>query len=177
MRIISGSFKGRRIKVPKYMTLRPTTDFAKEGLFNVLQHRVDFEELDVLDCFFGTGSVTLEFVSRGVEHVTSVDISKDSYKVLMNTTRDWEVENVEVYRSDVLNHLRSDYGTYDLIFADPPFDLPERFDIPDLVFQNELLNEDGILIVEHSKETDFSTHEKFSELKKFGSVYFSFFES
>jgi len=176
MRIVSGVHRGRRIKVPKYFNLRPTTDFAKEGLFNVLNNTIDIYGLEVLDCFFGTGNISLEFISRGASEVTSVDINKDSYKFLSGIATEWGIENIEVYRSDVFIHLRQDYNKYDLIFADPPFDLPERTTIPDLVFENELLKEDGMLIVEHSRETDFTAHKNFVKTKKFGSVFFTFFE-
>ncbi len=176
MRIVSGTHKGRKIKVPKYFDLRPTTDFSKEGLFNVLNNQIELEGLHVLDCFFGTGNISLEFISRGAEEVTSVDINRDSFKFLNKIAQEWGIENIEVYRSDVFIHLRQDYNKYDLIFADPPFDLEERLSIPELVFENDLLNEDGMLIVEHSKETDFTSHANFLKTRKFGSVYFSFFE-
>ena len=129
-----------------------------------------------MDCFFGTGNISLEFISRGASEVTSVDINKDSYKFLSGIASEWGIENIEVYRSDVFIHLRQDYNKYDLIFADPPFDLEERTTIPDLVFENELLKEDGMLIVEHSAKTDFTTHKNFVKTKKFGSVFFTFFE-
>ncbi len=177
MRIVSGTFKGRRLKVPKNLDLRPTTDFAKEGLFNVLNNQIDLEGITVLDCFFGTGSVSLEFVSRGAKDVISVDINRDSYRFLLKVQEEWDIDNLEVYRSDVFNHLRQDYNKYDLIFADPPFDLEERLTIPDIVFNNELLTENGMLIVEHSRDTDFSQSKNYSHSRKFGSVHFSFFEA
>jgi len=129
-----------------------------------------------LDCFFGTGNISLEFISRGASEVTSVDINKDSYKFLSGIAGEWGIENIEVYRSDVFIHLRQDYNKYDLIFADPPFDLEERTTMPVLVFENEILKEDGMLIVEHSSQTDFTKHKNFVKTKKFGSVFFTFFE-
>jgi len=176
MRIVSGYFRGRRINVPKKMDLRPTTDFAKEGLFNVLNNLIDFDELNVLDCFFGTGNISLEFISRGASQVTAVDINRDSYRFLEKLCNEWEIDNLDVYRADVLIHLKQDYQKYDLIFADPPFNLPEIKELPDLVFDNELLEDNGMLIVEHGNDTDFSQHKKFTKQRKFGSVFFSFFE-
>lgn len=176
MRIVSGTFKGRRLKVPKKLDLRPTTGFAKEGLFNILNNLIDFDDLTVLDCFFGTGSVALEFVSRGAKDVTAVDINRDSFKFLNGLLEEWDIDNLEVYRSDVFIHLRQDYNKYDLIFADPPYDLEERLTLPDLVFTNDLLNENGMLIVEHSSNTNFTQHSRFVNMRKFGSVNFSFFE-
>lgn len=177
MRIISGTHKGRRLKVPKNLSLRPTTDFAKEGLFNVLNHRIELEGITVLDCFFGTGNVSLEFISRGAKDVTSVDINRDSYRFLNRISEEWGIDNIDVYRGDVFNHLRQDYNKYDMIFADPPFDLEERMSIPGLVFENKLLEENGMLIVEHSSDTDYSQEIGFTESRKFGSVHFSFFET
>jgi 16S rRNA (guanine(966)-N(2))-methyltransferase RsmD len=176
MRIVSGSLKGRRIKVPKSLKLRPTTDFAKEGLFNILAHQIDFEGLKVLDCFFGTGNISLEFVSRGAEHVTSVDINKGSYSHLSKLCREWNLEEIDVIRADVMNFLRSSYGSYDLVFCDPPFDFPELGEIPRLVFENDLVNENGMLIVEHGERTSLAQEAKFVNCRKFGSVNFSFFE-
>jgi len=176
MRIVSGTLKGRRINLPKSLKLRPTTDFAKEGLFNILAHQIDFEGLNVLDCFFGTGNISLEFVSRGAKHVTSVDVNKGSYSYLSKLCREWGVEEIDVIRADVMNFIRSSYGSYDLIFCDPPFDFPELNEIPKLVFENKLLNENGMLIVEHGERTSLAQEENFVNCRKFGSVNFSFFE-
>lgn len=176
MRVVSGSLKGRRISPPKSLKLRPTTDFAKEGLFNILSHQIDFEGLSVLDCFFGTGNISLEFVSRGVEDVTAVDIDRGSYTYLSKLCREWNVENIDIIRSDVMNFIRQAYGSYDLIFCDPPFDFPELQEIPKLVFENGLLNENGMLIVEHGERTSLAQEENFVDCRKFGAVNFSFFE-
>ena len=176
MRVVSGSLKGRSIKPPKSLKLRPTTDFAKEGLFNILQHQIDFKGLNVLDCFFGTGNISLEFISRGVDHVTAVDHDRGSYTFLNKLCAEWGIDNIDIIRADSLNFIRQAYSSYDLIFCDPPFDFPELETIPSLVFENELLNENGTLIVEHGERTSLVHGENFVNCRKFGSVNFSFFE-
>lgn len=175
MRIISGTNKGRRINPPKNLPVRPTTDFAKEGLFNVLQNRLYFEDIRVLDLFAGTGSITLEFASRGAIMVKSIDLNYRCVDFIRKTVQSLNFDNVMVYKSDVFRFLKNNKESFDLVFADPPYDLAEIETIPDTVFAYNKIAEDGILIVEHSRNTDFSKHEKFVETRKYGNVNFSFF--
>lgn len=176
MRIISGNHKGKRLKPPKNLPVRPTTDFAKEGLFNVLQNRLYFDEIRVLDLFAGTGSITLEFASRGCLSVKSVDLNYQCVDFIKKTIQSLNFDNVIVYKSDVFKFLKNNKESFDLVFADPPYDLAEIETIPDAVFAYNKIAEDGILIVEHSRNTDFSKHEKFVETRKYGNVNFSFFK-
>lgn len=176
MRIISGAYKGKRLHPPKNLPVRPTTDFAKEGLFNVLQNRLYFEDIRVLDLFAGTGSITLEFASRGCLSVKSVDLNYRCVDFIKKTVQSLKFDNVMVYKSNVFNFLKSNKESFDLVFADPPYDLDEIETIPDAVFANDKIAEDGLLIVEHSRNTDFSKHENFVETRKYGNVNFSFFK-
>lgn len=176
MRIISGRFKGRRFSPPTNITARPTTDFAKEGLFSVLAtNYVDFDGLVVLDLFAGTGSVGLEFVSRGAKSVTSVEMSERQLTFIHKIVKELRVDNMRVCRSDVFRFLKSATSHYDVVFADPPYQLKELPLLPDLVFEHQLLNADGIFVLEHGKENDFSAHEHFVEHRNYGNVNFSIF--
>ncbi|MBC34730.1 MAG: 16S rRNA (guanine(966)-N(2))-methyltransferase RsmD [Bacteroidetes bacterium] len=176
MRIISGIYKGKRLNPPKNLPVRPTTDFAKEGLFNVLQNQLYFDELKVLDLFAGTGSITFEFASRGCEQIKCVDLNFKCVDFIRKTAKQLNFENIIVFKSNVFKYLGSGKESFDLIFADPPYDLENLESIPDLVFSNNKLNEDGLLIVEHSKKTDFSEHDKLIETRRYGNVNFSFFK-
>ena len=176
MRIISGIYKGKRLNPPKNLPVRPTTDFAKEGLFNVLQNQLYFDELKVLDLFAGTGSITFEFASRGCEQIKCVDLNFKCVDFIRKTAKQLKFENIIVFKSNVFKYLESSKETFDLIFTDPPYDLENLESIPDLIFSKSKLNEDGLLIVEHSKKTDFSDHEKLIETRRYGNVNFSFFK-
>ena len=177
MRIISGQFKGRRITAPKNLPVRPTTDMAKESLFNILNNHYYFDELAVLDLFAGTGNISYEFASRGTEHITAVDGHFACIKFITETSEQFGM-NINTIKSDVFKYLEACQQHYDVIFADPPYDFSlEQFaEIPKLVFKNNLLSSDGYLIVEHSKHTDLSNIEHFSHLKSYGGSVFSFFE-
>lgn len=177
MRIISGTYKGKRLHPPKNLPVRPTTDFAKEGLFNVLNNKLYFEDLRVLDLFAGTGSISLEFASRGCLSVKSVDINYQCVDFIKRTAQSLNFDNLIVYKSNVFKFLNSNKETFDLVFADPPYDLEEIETIPDVVFANNKISDTGLLIVEHSRKTDFSNHEKFVNTRKYGNVNFSFFKS
>ncbi|WP_411768720.1 RsmD family RNA methyltransferase [Winogradskyella sp. A3E31] len=176
MRIISGEFKGRRITAPSKLPVRPTTDMAKEALFNILNNRYYFDELSVLDLFAGTGNISYEFASRGCEAITAVDVHYGCVKFISETSDTFKMP-IETIKSDVFKYLEMTTESFDIIFADPPYDFPkEEFSkIPDLVFENNRLNENGLLIVEHSKHTDLSDLEFFSEQKNYGGNAFSFF--
>jgi len=178
MRIISGLFKGRRITAPKKLPVRPTTDMAKEALFNILNNHYYFDEISVLDLFAGTGNISYEFASRGVERITCVDKDYGCIKFITKTAQDFEMP-IHVIKSDVFKHLENSKQKATLIFADPPydFDLEAFSKIPELVFKNGLLEDDGLLIIEHSKHTDLShLHSYYSHTKSYGGNSFSFFE-
>jgi 16S rRNA (guanine966-N2)-methyltransferase len=176
LRIISGTYKGRYIPVPRNFKARPTTDFARVGLFNVLANTYDFSGLMVLDLFAGTGIVGLEFVSRGAARVDMVDIDARTTGFLQRTARLLGTENIRVIRADVTQYLRQSRTTYDLVFADPPYDLDIIPSLPDLVFNAEILVEEGWFILEHGKKNAFAHHPQFLEMRKYGNVHFSIFE-
>ena len=176
MRIISGSCGGRTINPPKNLRARPTTDFAKENLFNVLGNVVDFEGIDVLDLFAGTGSISYEFASRGAASVTSVEINAVHYNFIRATAKTYGLTNIHPVKANVFLYLKSCAKKYDVIFSDAPYDLEGSESVVDMVLDKGLLKEDGIFIFEHSKDKDFSSHPRFSRLRSYGSVQFSIFE-
>lgn len=177
MRIISGQFKGRRITPPKKLPVRPTTDMAKEAIFNILNNNYYFDEISVLDLFAGTGSISYEFASRGTEDITSVDEDFGCIKFINKTAEEFEMP-IKTVRSDVFKFLETTKIKSDVIFVDPPyaFSLEEFSKIPELVFQNDLLEDEGILVVEHAKQMELSHLPYFSYSKNYGSSIFSFFE-
>ncbi len=176
MRIISGKHKGRRIIAPKHLPIRPTTDLAKESLFNILNNYYHFDELKVLDLFSGSGSISYEFASRGSEDITSVDSDFGCVKFIKQTSDTFDM-GINVIKNDVFSFLEKTKTEYDVIFADPPYVFTqEQFErIPKLVFENELLSEEGMLIIEHSPHTNLEDLKHFSHSKKYGSSIFSFF--
>jgi 16S rRNA (guanine(966)-N(2))-methyltransferase RsmD len=176
MRIISGKYRGRAINPPKNLRARPTTDFAKENLFNILQKLVDFEQCDVLDLFSGTGSVSYEFASRGANSVTSVEINAVHHNFIRTTARSLGADNIFAVKANVFLYLKSCAKQYDVIFSDAPYDLEGSEQVIDLVFERDLLKDGGIFIFEHSKGKDFSNLPHFSRLRSYGSVQFSIFE-
>ncbi len=177
MRIISGKYKGRRLVAPKKLPVRPTTDFAKEALFNILNNYYHFSELTVIDLFAGTGNISYEFASRGAVSITSVDGNYGCVQFISKTAKELDFA-INAVKSDVFKFLEKVKLEADIIFADPPYDFSdEQFaQLPKLVFENELLGEEGMLIVEHSKHTDLSSLPYFSFSKKYGGSMFSFFE-
>jgi|SRR5690554_581563 len=178
MRIVSGQFKGRRITAPKKLPVRPTTDMAKEALFNILNNQYYFDEITVLDLFAGTGNISYEFASRGTTNITSVDGDYGCVKFITETAKSFEMP-IQAIKSDVFTYLEKATKKSNIIFADPPygFSLENFIKIPELIFKNNLLEEDGILIVEHSKHTVLSEIENFSYSKSYGGNIFSFFEN
>ncbi len=176
MRIVSGKYKGRRVNAPKNLPVRPTTDMAKEALFNILNNEYYFDEISVLDLFSGIGSISLEFASRGVKNITSIDDNYGCVKFLNKTSEDFEIA-INVYKKDVYKYLKETNQQYDVIFADPPYNFPQdKFEnLYQLVFDNKLLKNNGLLIIEHSKKTDLSSLENFDKLKRYGGNCFSFF--
>ena len=175
MRIISGKYRGRTIVPPRNLRARPTTDFAKENLFNVLGNLVDFEELDVLDLFSGTGSISYEFASRDARSVTSVEVNSVHYNFIRQTARDLKFENFFAVKANVFLYLKSCTKKFDLIFSDAPYDLEGSEEVIRLVFERDLLAENGILIFEHSKDQDVSYFPNYWQTRSYGSVQFSFF--
>nr|WP_321243284.1 RsmD family RNA methyltransferase [uncultured Psychroserpens sp.] len=177
MRIVSGKYKGRRITAPKKLPIRPTTDMAKESLFNILNNQYYFEDISVLDLFSGSGNISYEFASRGTEKITAVDSHYGCIKFINETAESFEM-TISTIKSDVFKFLERTEQQHTIIFADPPYDFPtEEFSkIPQLVFQNTLLETDGLLIVEHSKHTDLSHLDHYSHSKGYGGNMFSFFK-
>ncbi len=176
MRIISGQYKGRAINPPRNLRARPTTDFAKENLFNVLGNLVDFEACDVLDLFSGTGSISYEFASRGVKSVTSVEINSVHHNFIRQTAVSLGIRNLFAVKANAFLYLRSCPKQFDIIFSDAPYDLEGAEQVIDLVLQGNLLREEGFLVFEHSKGKDFSEHPNFWQQRSYGSVQFSFFK-
>ena len=175
MRIISGKFKGRRIPSFGKIDARPTTDFAKEGLFNILNNRIDFEGLSVLDLFAGTGSISFEFISRGSTNVIAVELNDKHCSYIRKIARELSIDDLIVLRADAFRYLSSCKMKFDLIFADPPYQLPTLTEIPDLVFSKGLLKEEGLFVMEHSDKQSFINHPRFLMHKNYGNVNFSFF--
>jgi 16S rRNA (guanine(966)-N(2))-methyltransferase RsmD len=175
MRIIGGSLKGLRLNPPKNLPVRPTTDLAKEALFNILLNQIEFEGIKVLDLFSGTGNISLEFASRGASEVVSVDRSIHCVNYLKDTSRQHKLTQIKTYREDVFKYINIETERYDLIFADPPYDLNRIPDLPKVIFEKDLLKPDGLLIVEHQSLQNLSNHPAFVEQRKYGHSSFSFF--
>ena len=175
MRIISGIYGGRRLSPPKNITARPTTDFAKESLFNLLNNRMDFEGIDMLDLFAGTGGIGIECVSRGARSVTAVEIAHVQQNWIITCCHQLGIRNLSVIRGDVFKFLSACRTKYDLIFADPPYALEQLPTLPDAILERNILKENGWLVIEHGKDTDFTSHPRHYETRTYGSVHFSFF--
>lgn len=177
MRIISGKYKGRRLNAPKNLPVRPTTDMAKEGLFNILNNLYYIEDIEVLDLFSGTGNISYEFASRGCESVIAVDQNYGCIKYIKQVCKEFDF-SIDVIKSDVYKFIEKSKKKYDVIFADPPYDFSDEdfSKIASLVFQNDLLHSEGVLIIEHSKQTKLQDHPQFSYEKRYGGNVFSFFE-
>jgi len=177
MRIISGKHKGRRIVAPKNLPVRPTTDMCKEALFNIINNHFNFANLKILDLFAGTGNISYEFASRGATPITSVDADNGCTNFIKKTASDLDLD-ITTIKSDVFSFLEKNKSSYDIIFADPPYDLSqENFEkIIKLVFENNLLDEDGLLIIEHSKHTKLENMINFSFSRAYGGSVFSFYE-
>ena len=175
MRIITGKYKGRHFDIPRTFKARPTTDFAKENIFNVINAYVDWEEATALDLFAGTGSISLELLSRGCQQVISVEKDRDHTRFISQCMEKLGTKDNILIKGDVFRFLKSCHQKFDLIFADPPYALPDLETIPDLIFQYDLLKEDGLLVFEHGKNNDFSTNPHFIEHRSYGSVNFTLF--
>ena len=175
MRIISGKYKGRHFYPPANVTARPTTDFAKESLFNVLNNHIDFEDITVLDLFAGTGSIGLECISRGARNVIAVEMATTQLNFIRKICGELHIDNLMTVRGDVFKYIASCGLHFDFVFADPPYQLPELSLVPDKVFEHDLLKPDGIFVLEHSDKQQFAEHPHFFEHRRYGSVNFSLF--
>lgn len=177
MRIISGKLKGRRISPPKNLPVRPTTDMSKESLFNILNNHFNFSELTILDLFAGTGNISYEFASRGAESIVSVDGDMGCVNFIKKTAKELDL-NIIPLKSDVFKFIEKHQASYDIVFADPPYDFTqEQFEkILKDIFEKELVDEQGMVVIEHSKFTKMDHLEHFSFEKNYGGSVFTFFE-
>lgn len=175
MRIITGQYKGRRFDVPRTFKARPTTDFAKENIFNVLTALVDFDGATALDLFSGTGSISLELVSRGCTQVVSVELDRDHHRFICDCMKKLGTQACIPLRGDVFRFLKSCRQQFDFIFADPPYALQELTTIPAIVFAQNLLKDGAPMVLEHGSDHDFSAHPHFFDHRQYGSVNFSIF--
>jgi 16S rRNA (guanine966-N2)-methyltransferase len=175
VRIISGKYRGKQLHPPANIPVRPTTDFAKESLFNILNNLIDVEETRVLDLFSGTGSIAFEFFSRGCPHITAVDISHKCISFILRTAETMNAANLKAVRADVFRFIQLPGPAYNLVFADPPYDLEKIDTLPDKIMQSPLLDENGWFVLEHSRNYDFSDHPMFYDHRNYGNVNFTFF--
>ena len=178
MRIIRGILKSRRFSIPKNFPSRPTTDFAKEGLFNILENTFSLQDLDILDLCAGTGNITYEFASREAGKILAVDTNYNCCKFIQKMVSENNLQDtVSVLKSDIRDFVRKTERKFDLIFVDPPYESTFYEEIIHAIFERSLLNEDGLLVVEHSKRKDLSHLPHFDKTKDYGGVSFSFFGS
>jgi 16S rRNA (guanine(966)-N(2))-methyltransferase RsmD len=178
VRIISGLLKARRFSIPKSFPSRPTTDFAKEGLFNVLDHQMAMYDLEILDLCAGTGNISFEFLSREAGVVTAVDVNSNCLKYIHKNAVEFKItDNLETIKSDILLYLKKTDRTFDLIFADPPYEYKFHKEIAEIIFERKLLKEDGLLIIEHGRHTKLTEEPHFELVRTYGNVYFSFFRT
>lgn len=175
MRIISGKFGRRRFDVPTNISARPTTDFARENIFNVLGNLTDPEGLSALDLFGGTGAVTFEFLSRGCSRVTIVENAAVQQRFIAKVARELDVDNLTIVRGDALKYIRAATEPFDIVFADPPYNHPRFGEIPTMILESRLLAPGSIFIMEHSGKFDFSSLPHFDQHRAYGSVNFSIF--
>lgn len=176
MRVISGIYKRRRFDVPRTFKARPTTDFAKENLFNVLSNFIDFEGITALDLFAGTGSISIELVSRGCDRVVSIEKERAHHAFICKIMEEVKTDVCLPIRGDAFKYIHSSKEPFDFIFADPPYELKELNTIPDLIFKHNLLKEDGLFVLEHGKQDNFEEHPHFVERRVYGSVNFTLFK-
>lgn len=176
MRIIGGKLKGRQFNAPSNLPVRPTTDMAKEALFNILNNTYDFDECNVLDLFSGTGSICIEFASRGIKNIRAVDKHPGCVNWIKSVADKFELTQIEVQKADTFKFLTQDNHQYNIIFADPPYDLPNIPTIADLVMKHNLLTDNGTLIIEHPPFLKLNLQPGFTEVRRYGNSSFSFFD-
>ncbi|MBL0308198.1 MAG: RsmD family RNA methyltransferase [Bacteroidetes bacterium] len=175
MRIIGGNLKGIRFQPPQNIPTRPTTDFAKEGMFNMLSHSFNFENTKVLDLFGGTGSISYEFASRGCKDITTIEIFPKCAAFIKKTVLDLNLPAVHVLQMDVFQFIKNAHHKYHLIFAGPPYPLENLATLPDLIFQYQLVDGPGWFILEHNPNHDFKNHPHYYKEKNYGTTIFSIF--
>ncbi len=176
MRIIGGELKGKNILPPANFSARPTTDFAKEGLFNVLLNEFDFEDISFLDLFSGTGSISFEMASRGCKDIVSIEMNSAHARFIKQVATTYKIKGMQVVRHNVFDFLDICSRKFDLIFADPPYNIDGFNTIPDKILSKNIIEENGCLVVEHPSRFNFKEHPQFLKEKKYGSVHFSFFK-
>ncbi|PRY96019.1 RsmD family RNA methyltransferase [Marinilabilia salmonicolor] len=177
MRVVSGKLKGRRFSPPASFKARPTTDQARESLFNILNNLISFEDLEVLDLFGGTGAMSYEFASRGALSVTTVEKSFPHFKYIITTCETFGLtDTIKVVKADVFKYLQKENRPYSLIFADPPFSLPELKELPSIIINSKALQSSGLFILEHGPDNNFENHPNFWQQRNYGKVNFSFFQ-
>jgi 16S rRNA (guanine(966)-N(2))-methyltransferase RsmD len=176
MRIIAGKYKSRSIPFNKRIKARPTTDNAKEALFNILENRISLLGISVLDLFSGTGNIAYEFISRGAESVKCIDNQMSSVKFINEQSRKWEM-NIKTYKTNAFSFLEKNSESFDIIFADPPYDHEKTTEIPEIIFKNKFLKKDGWLILEHGRNINFQENTNFEQQRTYSSVNFSFFKN
>ncbi len=175
MRIIRGKFGRRRFDVPTNITARPTTDFARENIFNVIENLIDIDGIDALDLFAGTGAITLELLSREARSVTAVEKASTQYNFISKVAKQLGIDNLRLVRGDALKYIASTTAKFDLIFADPPYDMEGFAEIPGKILASDMLKPGTLIIIEHSKRHDFSQLPHFLQHRAYGSVNFSIF--
>lgn len=177
MRIISGELGGRRFHPPTHMPYtRPTTDIAKEGLFNILQNNLDFETIKTLDLFGGTGSISYELASRGVTDLTVVEKDQTMFEFIKKTAKEFNIENLKLIRSDVFKFIQTCSNRFDFIFAGPPYALTNIDDLPRLIAEKKLLENKGWFVLEHTPRNDYKQFPFFRSERNYGTTVFSIFE-
>lgn len=176
MRIIGGTHGGRRLNPPQNIPARPTTDLAKEGLFNILQNYVDFDEISTLELFGGTGNITFELASRGAQHCTILEKDKRSVQYIKETATLFKFDQLTILQLDVFKWLEHQTAQYDFIFADPPYALPQMDVLPDMILDKNMLKDEGLLVLEHTTRNNFEQHPRCFRTKNYGTSIFSFFQ-
>lgn len=177
MRIIGGDLKGRLIEPPSGFRARPTTDYARESLFNILNNRFDFSAISVLDLFSGTGAISYEFASRGTKDIDLVEIESRHCEFIRKTLLKLKIDSVKVHRISVQEWIKACHKSYDIIFADPPYDISWLKDLPSMILASEAVTAETVFILEHPKALDFRDHSAFTEHRNYGNVNFSFFRN
>ncbi len=175
-RIISGRLRGKIVRAPGHLPVRPTTDFAKESLFNILNNNFVFENIKALDLFAGTGNLSYELASRGCEDIVAVDLSNRCQQFIEKTARELGFSGLKTRKANALDFLKREFREYDLIIADPPYDYEEYDELIQTIFKNNLLAKDGMLVIEHDSRGDLSESDFFFETRKYGKVRFTFFQ-